>query len=198
MRGNGTAFVAQDGAFDSEAEGVGDVEIDLAGLENGVHNIGVRYKDSAGNWGPVQVCPVEIGDDSDGDGLLDTVETGTGTYVSSSDTGTDPNKVDTDEDGFDDDLEVARGSDPTDPTDIPVIPLFEQWADSIGLAEYSVEDQGLSADPDRDGLVNLLEYALGRSFGGGCIPCGPDRSVLGTSGSVTISCFQGYWLVCCA
>ena len=68
--------------------------------------------------------------------------------------------MDTDEDGFDDDLEVARGSDPTDPTDF-LIPLFEQWADSIGLAEYSVEDQGLSADPDRDGLVNLLEYALG-------------------------------------
>jgi predicted flap endonuclease-1-like 5' DNA nuclease len=39
-------------------------------------------------------------DDDDGDGLLDTVETNTGTYVDSSNTGTDPLNPDTDGDGI--------------------------------------------------------------------------------------------------
>lgn len=44
--------------------------------------------------------------DDDGDGLLDTVETDTGTYVSSSDTGTDPLVRDCDSDGYWDGDEV--------------------------------------------------------------------------------------------
>ncbi|NBS07774.1 MAG: hypothetical protein EBS69_10455, partial [Verrucomicrobia bacterium] len=40
--------------------------------------------------------------DSDGDGLSDAVETGTGIYVSPTDTGTDPNNTDTDGDGISD------------------------------------------------------------------------------------------------
>ena len=38
--------------------------------------------------------------DTDNDGLSDSVETGTGIYVSASDTGTDPLNKDTDGDGF--------------------------------------------------------------------------------------------------
>ena len=44
--------------------------------------------------------------DSDGDGLSDSVETNTGTYVSPTDTGTDPNNADTDGDGVSDGAEV--------------------------------------------------------------------------------------------
>jgi len=50
--------------------------------------------------------------DSDGDGLDDSVETGTGKYVSPKDTGTDPNKFDTDGDGLGDGYEVAHGTNP--------------------------------------------------------------------------------------
>jgi len=83
-------------------------------------------------------------DDTDDDGLLDGVESGTGIFVSATDTGTDPldddsdgdslvdgaeasadpfvtdpNNADTDDDGVSDDTEIAEGSDPTDPDDVP-------------------------------------------------------------------------------
>ena len=67
-------------------------------------------------------------DDDDNDGLLDVVETNTGIFISAIDTGTDPLNTDTDEDGFTDDVEVAEGSDPTDPASTPVptplVPIF--------------------------------------------------------------------------
>ena len=88
--------------------------------------------------------------DSDGDGLSDGVETNTGTFVSASDTGTDPNnldsdndgirdgdevagtngfatnptKEDTDGDGFNDDTEIAQDTNPSDPDDFPQRILF--------------------------------------------------------------------------
>ena len=58
-------------------------------------------------------------DDDDGDGLPDTVETGTGVFVSSEDTGTSPVDADSDGDGFGDGVEVAAGSDPTNPASTP-------------------------------------------------------------------------------
>ena len=57
--------------------------------------------------------------DTDGDGLLDSVETNTGVYVSPTDTGTDPNNPDTDGDGVNDGVEVAFGYNPCDPNDTP-------------------------------------------------------------------------------
>jgi Bacterial TSP3 repeat len=57
--------------------------------------------------------------DDDDDGLLDTVETDTGTYVGPGDTGTDPLLADTDGDGFSDGNEVSVGTDPTDPASFP-------------------------------------------------------------------------------
>jgi hypothetical protein len=50
--------------------------------------------------------------DDDADGLLDVFESDTGSFVSATDTGTDPLLFDTDGDGFDDGDEVAAGSDP--------------------------------------------------------------------------------------
>ncbi len=93
--------------------------------------------------------------DSDFDGILDDAETGSGTWLSSSDTGTlpfrldsdadglidvmedpsqergtDPNIWDTDNDGFGDGDEKAHGSDPTDPASVPDIGrgLVAYWA----------------------------------------------------------------------
>ena len=54
-----------------------------------------------------------VSNDSDGDGLSDSVETNTGTFVSATDTGTDPNNADSDGDGVSDGLEVTEGTDPT-------------------------------------------------------------------------------------
>ena len=69
--------------------------------------------DSAGN-----VCDL----DDDGDGLLDAVETDTGTFVDPNDTGSDPLLADTDGDGYGDGVEVAAGSDPNDPDSVPPSP----------------------------------------------------------------------------
>lgn len=63
--------------------------------------------------------PAYVDDDDDGDGLADAVETGTGVFVSASDTGTDPVLADSDGDGFSDGVEVAAGSDPNLAASIP-------------------------------------------------------------------------------
>ena len=73
--------------------------------------------DSCGD-GDGDVCD----DDDDNDGLLDVVETNTGSFVSASDTGTDPLAADSDGDGFDDGSEVDAGSDPTDSESVPAAP----------------------------------------------------------------------------
>jgi hypothetical protein len=66
--------------------------------------------------------------DDDADGLLDIVETDTGTFVSASDTGTSPFNADTDGDGFSDFVEVSLGTNPTDPNSnpdqAPMVPLL--------------------------------------------------------------------------
>jgi DNA-binding beta-propeller fold protein YncE len=63
-----------------------------------------------------------MGRDRDLDQLLDGVETDTGTFVSASDTGTNPALADTDGDGFDDGAEVTAGTDPTNPFSFPGAP----------------------------------------------------------------------------
>jgi hypothetical protein len=77
--------------------------------------------------------------DDDGDGLADPVETGTGVFVSASDTGTDPNVADSDGDGVDDGTEVAFGTDPNDPSStpavkIPALPTPALWALAVLVA----------------------------------------------------------------
>lgn len=58
--------------------------------------------------------------DDDEDGLLDTVETGTGIYISPTDTGSDPLDADSDDDGTNDGDEVAAGSDPNNAGFTPI------------------------------------------------------------------------------
>jgi hypothetical protein len=69
--------------------------------------------------------------DDDNDGLHDTPETNTGTYLSPTDTGSDPLVADSDGDGYDDGQEVTWGSDPNDPTsNFAALPALS----SIGMA----------------------------------------------------------------
>ena len=69
--------------------------------------------------------------DDDNDGLLDIVETNTGTFVSAVDTGSDPFSDDTDGDGFLDGAEVSQGSDPNNAASTPAAaaaPLLSLWS----------------------------------------------------------------------
>jgi hypothetical protein len=66
--------------------------------------------------------------DDDGDGLLDSVETNTGSYVSPSDTGSSPLDADSDGDGIDDGDEVANGWNPNDPLSPgAAVPALPPW-----------------------------------------------------------------------
>lgn len=67
--------------------------------------------------------------DDDNDVILDIYETNTGTFVSATDTGSDPLLADSDGDGFDDGIEVMNGTDPNDPASNPaVVPgLTPRW-----------------------------------------------------------------------
>ncbi len=69
----------------------------------------------------------KVSPDTDSDGLPDTVETGTGVFVSARNTGTDPNKPDTDGDGTSDGIEVLYGTDPNDPSKFPV-PSIDRYS----------------------------------------------------------------------
>jgi len=69
----------------------------------------------------------------------DIVETGTGVYVSTTDTGSDPFDADSDGDGFTDGWEVAFGSDPNDPLEtsprrLPALGLWGQGLLLLALA----------------------------------------------------------------
>ena len=67
--------------------------------------------------------------DDDNDGLLDSVETGTGIYVSPSNTGSNPLDTDSDNDGRPDGVEVANGWNPNDPLSPgpPPVPALPFW-----------------------------------------------------------------------
>ena len=75
-----------------------------------------------------------LDEDDDGDGLEDIHETGTGFFVSATNTGSSPTVTDTDGDGFNDGDELAAGSDPTNAASTPgPPPQVPTLTPSIGL-----------------------------------------------------------------
>ena len=60
--GNGTAFQAKDGAFDSEVESVLPKDLNVTGLAVGAHQVGVRYKDDNGTWGEILYRTIHVYD----------------------------------------------------------------------------------------------------------------------------------------
>ncbi len=107
---------------------------------------------------PVPTNPLDP--DSDGDGLPDGVETGTGVFVSASDTGTNPLVADSDGDGYSDKIEVDAGSNPNSSQSIPSItfpPILHRYAfnegqgdsvlDSVGGAHGVILGDGADREP---------------------------------------------------
>ncbi|MEP2777241.1 MAG: hypothetical protein ABJQ29_01780 [Luteolibacter sp.] len=73
--------------------------------------------------GVVATSQLDLGTDNadlDDDGISDQFETGTGVYMSHSDTGTNPTNRDTDGDGYEDGYEVSSGSNPNLLTSTPL------------------------------------------------------------------------------
>lgn len=107
-----------------------DRDLDLDGLDNcpGLSNPNQVNTDgdSEGN-----LCDA----DDDNDGLSDLVETNTGIFVDSEDTGTNPLFADTDGDGLNDGEEVTNGWDPNDPNspNVAEVPLLP-WPGVVGLS----------------------------------------------------------------
>jgi hypothetical protein len=92
--------------------------------------------------------------DDDNDGLLDAVETGTGIWVSSSDTGTNPKSVDTDGDGLNDGVETNTGT-YVGVTDTGSNPLVADDYDRDMLPDFQ------DTDDDNDNLADTVETNTG-------------------------------------
>ena len=58
----GTAFQAQDGAFDSEVESILPKDLNVTGLAVGPHLVGVRYQDNNNTWGEVLYQTIHVYD----------------------------------------------------------------------------------------------------------------------------------------
>jgi len=125
-------FIANLNQMDSEKFVGPDGQPGVAGVDddgiNGVDDQGELCPLNMGGFpqpipGSDDICGDGMGDvcddDDDNDGLLDIHETGTGVYVSPTDTGTNALVPDTDGDGFSDGDEVASGTDPNNPQSFP-------------------------------------------------------------------------------
>ncbi len=102
-------------------------------------------------WG---TSPSTPDGDTDSDGLPDQVETNTGVYAGTTNTGTDPNDPDTDDDGVLDGFEVIRGSNPHDSK----IASSVKMAGSARVVRGSSSGVGRPAMADYDSGLGVCWY----------------------------------------
>ena len=141
-----------------------------------------------------------MGVDRDEDLLLNRVESNSGTFVDANDTGTSPWLADTDEDGFDDGVEVLAATDPTNSFSYPGAPDAdgdgivdsEDNCPSIsnaGQENFDGDSRGDICDPDddNDGYSDLDELAAGTDpFDDTSYPVSSDGD-LNNDGVVTVA-----------
>jgi hypothetical protein len=120
--------------------------------------------------------------DTDQDGLLDSVETDTGIFVSGSDTGSDPLRADTDGDGFADGQEVLHASNPNDGFNTPDF----EFTDPLAIINLSAA--GLPPGP----LASWTNTgALGGTFRASADL--PQVTTIGDTKAVTLSGTNNYY-----
>ncbi len=103
--------------------------------------------------------------DRDGDGIIDTYETGTGVYVSPTDTGTDPRNADTDNDGLTDYDELyVYGTDPNN-SDSDGDGISDNDEVSIYSTDPTLTDTDLDGISDYDEIFILHTDPNVKSFG---------------------------------
>lgn len=159
-----------------------------------VANYACFVSNTAGNvTSNVASLALEAALDTDQDGLPDSVETGSGTFISISDTGTSPTNPDTDGDGVSDGVEVFDGTDPTESGEfsgfssglLAFWPFDGDARDFSGNGHHGTVEMAELA-PDRTG-VGSSAYA----FNGTSSRIRVNSSIVGGA-DTTIS----FWLKC--
>jgi alpha-tubulin suppressor-like RCC1 family protein len=119
----------------------------------------IRIAANDGQSSSTATYTINIGPDTDGDGLPDAVETNTGTFASESDTGTDPANPDSDGDGFNDGVEVAAGSNPNDADSTPEGNTSEPFTLSFSTTRLpsGAIDQLIISFPTQNGRSYRIE-----------------------------------------
>ena len=135
-------------AYDRAGEYSGDAE------DGG--RLTTSYTPSTGTGGTPGCTPTA---DADGDRLPDAVETGTGTYLSATDTGSSPNDPDTDDDGIDDGDEVLGT---VVGLDLPTMGTSPVHQDLLFEVDWFVDsiDCGTHSHRISDGAVDRLAAAF--------------------------------------
>ena len=160
--------------------------------------------------GERQINEASPSTDSDGDRLPDSVETNTGVFIDSNNTGTNPNIADTDGDGISDGDEVLGSLAGLDLPAMGVSPLrkdllleYDWFDDAIDCGSHSHRPNAaiiasvttafdISPEPNPDGTngVNLInDYGQGGAFTGGNFINDVDGVI---AGGVSGSDFLGY------
>ena len=133
--------------------------------------------------------------DTDGDGLNDIVETGTGRFVSLNNTGSDPTIVDTDGDSFSDFEEVQNGVNPNNPKLFPFHLTKENYeSDRI----FTFSEFGVGASEGVEWLARSLSPWLsieGLNFftGSKNVSYSIDRNESGENRMGKILVVEGEW-----
>ena len=139
--------------------------VSSSGLVTAVADGEANVTASSGSASDITVVTVSCNSDSDGDRLVDCVETGTGVFVDENDTGTDPSLADTDGDAISDGDEVlgtlagldlpAMGVSPVTPTILIEYDWFDDnghshrpTAAQLALVTASFEEQGIEVFHD--------------------------------------------------
>jgi len=159
-----------------------------SGLVTSVGDGNATITATSGSVNATATAVVTCSTDTDSDRLYDCVETNTGTYVSTSDTGTDPNDSDTDDDSIDDGDEVLGTLDGLDLPGLGVSPLIKtilveyDWFDDSGHSHRPTAQvmDSLVVAFNREGIQLINDYGQDSApFDGGNLISDADGDVDG-------------------